>query len=97
MEPVTISMLVAATNGRARGIADLDTEIRRVAIDSRKIRRRDAFWALPGSRLDGHDFVQNAQDQGAAVCVVESGRKLPSRIPSVVVENTRAALQQFAA
>jgi len=97
MEPVTINMLAAATNGRASGIADLDTEIRRVAIDSRKIRRRDAFWALPGPRFDGHDFVQDAREQGAVVCVVESGRKLPAGIPSVVVENTRAALQQFAA
>lgn len=42
-----------------------------VAIDSRAIEPGDLFVALPGERVDGHDFVAGALARGAAAALVE--------------------------
>lgn len=42
----------------------------RVATDSRDIKQGDLFIALRGERFDGHDFVAQAQQQGAVAAVV---------------------------
>ncbi len=40
------------------------------ALDSRRIEGREIFFALPGERVDGHDFVPRALDAGAGAVVV---------------------------
>ncbi len=40
------------------------------AFDSRRVRGRELFFALPGERADGHDFVARALAGGAAAVVV---------------------------
>ena len=42
-----------------------------IKIDSRKIKPGDIFVALPGSTVDGHDFVSKAYENGAIKAVVE--------------------------
>ncbi|MGH9533305.1 MAG: UDP-N-acetylmuramoyl-tripeptide--D-alanyl-D-alanine ligase [Terriglobales bacterium] len=70
------------------------------SIDSRTVRPGDLFFALPGERVDGHDFVLSALGTGAAGAVVARrafdrfapnfrGRLLP-------VEDPVAALQALA-
>ena len=39
------------------------------AIDSRRIAGREIFFALPGERVDGHDFVPQALERGAGAVV----------------------------
>ena len=41
-----------------------------VVIDTRKVTPGALFIALPGTRVDGHDFTQAAQDTGAAAVLV---------------------------
>jgi UDP-N-acetylmuramoyl-tripeptide--D-alanyl-D-alanine ligase len=60
-----------------------------VAFDSRTVKSNALFFAIPAAR-DGHDFVQDAFDRGAAAAVVE--RVLPVSIPQIVVPDARAAL-----
>ena len=43
---------------------------RGASIDSRRIRHRELFFALPGERVDGHDFLPQAIRSGAAAVVV---------------------------
>ena len=62
----------AATGGEARG----DWSVTGVSIDTRTIQRGDLFVALTAAR-DGHDFVAQALDKGAAAALV-------SRIPEGV-------------
>ena len=45
-----------------------------VATDSRALRSGELFVALKGERFDGHDFVPEAFERGAAVAVVASDR-----------------------
>jgi UDP-N-acetylmuramoyl-tripeptide--D-alanyl-D-alanine ligase len=41
--------------------------------DSRNIRKGCLFWALQGERFDGHDFVSQAMEKGAAGAVIRKG------------------------
>ena len=68
------------------------------SIDSRTLRPGEVFFAVKGERLDGHEFVQQAVEKGAALAVV-SGDKLsqfPSTFPLIAVEDTLVALQNLA-
>ena len=44
--------------------------IRGGAVDSRRVQRGNAFFALPGERTDGHRFLADAVRAGAAALVV---------------------------
>src|SRR4030042_2513871 len=46
-----------------------------VSTDSRKIETGNLFLALMGERDDGHDFMEQAIEQGASGVVIEKGRK----------------------
>jgi UDP-N-acetylmuramoyl-tripeptide--D-alanyl-D-alanine ligase len=45
-----------------------------VAVDSRRVAEGGLFVALPGSRRDGHRFVEAAFKQGAAAAMVEEAK-----------------------
>lgn len=48
-----------------------DREIHGAAIDSRDVTPNSLFIALPGSRVDGHNYVQEAFDCGALVAIID--------------------------
>ena len=54
-----------------QNIAPLDVRISGAVIDSRQATEGSLFIALPGERLDGHDYVQAAIDNGAVLALVE--------------------------
>jgi UDP-N-acetylmuramoyl-tripeptide--D-alanyl-D-alanine ligase len=58
--------------------------------DSRKIAQAQLFWALKGERYDGHDFVKQAIDKGAAGAVIQKGYKpeIPATRDPVFIEVT---------
>ena len=64
--------------------------------DSRKVVDSSIFVAIPGDRVDGHDFVQKAAELGAKIAIVEHFVKLDesnnSKIAQIVVENSVEAL-----
>lgn len=79
-------------------------------IDSRAVQPGDLFIALPGERVDGHQFVREVFDKGACAAIVVHQRllgllatqKWPVDLGEhfgklLFVENTAAAIQQFAA
>ncbi len=81
---------------------DGDAVIEHVEHDSRRVEQGALFVAVPGFTVDGHAFLTDALDAGAAAVVVERGRRgtwrhLPGDQPIVAVEDTRAALAQAAA
>ena len=43
-----------------------DAAVTGLAIDSRAVKPGDLFVAIDGERVDGHDFIDNALDNGAA-------------------------------
>ena len=71
-----------------------------ISTDSRTVTRGDLFVALQGPSFDGHDFVAQVRDKGAAGAMVhrgsEAGAGKPG-IPLIFVENTRLGLGRLAA
>ena len=80
MEPMRVRELLAATGGTLIGDqVDLDTAITAVETDSRAVRDGALFVALRGEQTDGHRYIPNALDSGAAGCLTEE--EPPSCIP----------------
>ena len=81
----------AATGGRATR----DFAVGGVSIDTRTIRPGDLFVALQAAR-DGHDFVAQALDKGAAAALVS---RIPDRLapdaPLLLVPDVLAALESL--
>src|SRR5260363_373117 len=65
-----------------------------VVIDTRKVTPGALFIALPGTRVDGHDFTQAAQDMGAAAVLVT--RRTDAQLPHLVVDDGQAGLSRLA-
>lgn len=66
-----------------------------IADDSRRVSHGELFCAIPGTRLDGRDFLEAAHGSGAAAAVVE--RPDPScSLPQLVVPDVRAAASHLA-
>ncbi len=65
-----------------------------VAFDSREVKPKDLFVAVPGEKTDGHLFVGEAATRGAAAALVS--RRVDASVPQLVVPDTVAALQSLA-
>jgi len=68
------------------------------SIDSRTVAKGELFFAVKGERLDGHDFVQNALEQGAIAVVIsrEQQHRYSANAPLLAVDDTLIALQSLA-
>lgn len=77
-----------------------DLAIKGLSTDSRAIERGDLFLALKGERYDGHNFVKQAIDKGAACIVLQKDYRpeIPKdRNPAVIsVTDTLRALGDLA-
>ena len=77
-----------------------EREVRGYSIDSRTLEPGQLFFALRGPRFDGHQFVSQAIERGAAGAVVEQGFH-PQVTPDLAslllpVADTLRALQSLA-
>ncbi len=68
------------------------------SIDSRTIAPHQLFFAVKGERFDGHDFVAQALERGAAGAVVRRDQlgRYANREQLLAVEDTLIALQSLA-
>lgn len=95
----TMAELCAAVKGRPLQ-GRLEAFFAGACIDTRIIEKGNVFFALAGSRTDGHRFVAAACAKGAAGAVVErslAGIRLPRSFPVIRVARSTAALQKGAA
>ncbi|HEY4192671.1 MAG TPA: UDP-N-acetylmuramoylalanyl-D-glutamyl-2,6-diaminopimelate--D-alanyl-D-alanine ligase [Mesorhizobium sp.] len=92
----TSEALVAAMDGRP--IGSMPEGIGGISIDTRSLQPGDAFFAIKGETMDGHDFATAAIKAGAGVLVVAEG-KLPAlgrlTAPMIVVPDVLEALQKL--
>lgn len=92
MIELTAAQVAAATGGRLHADPDV-TVTGAVIVDSRKAGPGALFMALPGERVDGHDFAERAVAAGAALVVAT--RELDG-LPTVVVDDAQVALGDLA-
>jgi UDP-N-acetylmuramoyl-L-alanyl-D-glutamate--2,6-diaminopimelate ligase len=79
-----------------RVIGSLDREVESIAYDSRRVQGNTLFVAIRGEKSDGHQFVDQAIEQGASVIVAEREISSP-RATCLVVDNSRSALADLSA
>ena len=65
----------------------------KIKIDSRKVNKGDIFVALPGTTVDGHDYVTKAYELGATKAIVE--HKVDCPIEQEVVSDTNKWLTDY--
>ncbi|MBN2712798.1 MAG: UDP-N-acetylmuramoyl-tripeptide--D-alanyl-D-alanine ligase [Planctomycetes bacterium] len=75
---------------------DVNREVTSLSTDSRTVQRGEAFLALKGPTFDGHQFVGDAIERGAAVAIVDNIEVLEGKYPGIVVPDTLAALGNIA-
>lgn len=74
-----------------------DIEIANVEMDSRKVEQGSLFVCIEGYTVDGHDFLQQAIDKGAAAAVVSKNVQIDGDIPIIKVRDTGRALAMLSA
>ncbi len=87
-----LSDINRAVHGRLLGG---EAAIASVSIDTRTLQPGDLYIAIRGEHFDGNDFVPQAEQAGAAAVLVE--RQVETRLPAIVVADTRQALADMAA
>lgn len=85
----TVAALLAQTS-------QINAEITDVCTDSRELKPGSLFIAIQGERFDGHDFVKQAEAQGALAAVV-SHAVAGVTLPQFVVADPILALAKIAA
>ena len=48
-----------------------EIEIESLTCDSKTVQNNDIFFCIEGTAVDGHDYIEEAWENGANVCVVE--------------------------
>lgn len=66
-----------------------------VSIDTRTLQRGNLFIAIPGERVDGHDYLEEARLKGAAAALVT--HKVESTLPQLIVDDIVLALGKLGA
>jgi UDP-N-acetylmuramoyl-tripeptide--D-alanyl-D-alanine ligase len=92
----TLDAIAKATGARLQGAPV--ASIAGISIDSRTIAEGEAFFAIKGGRVDGHDYVADALARGAALAVVSEARRaaMPENAPLAVVPDVLEALRALA-
>ncbi|XID91489.1 UDP-N-acetylmuramoyl-L-alanyl-D-glutamate--2,6-diaminopimelate ligase [Paenibacillaceae bacterium WGS1546] len=76
---------------------DMQVEITSIAFDSREVADGGIFVAIAGFKLDGHAYIRQAIERGAAAVVVESDVSVKDGITVLKVANSRDALARMSA
>jgi len=72
-------------------------KIKRLVIDSRRVKKGDLFIAVKGERFNGHDFIRQAAQKGAlAVLGAYSPKRLSKDLGIIQVADTVSALGYLA-
>ena len=89
----TLAQLLPQLDG-ARVVGQPELPFSRVHTDTRTLQAGDLFVALKGERFDAHDFLPQAQGQGALAAIAHQGLA-EAGLPGVEVPDTRRALGEL--
>ena len=76
-------------------IGDANMLVEELIFDSKKATSKSIFFAIKGTIHNGHDFVQNAYDNGCRAFVLESDMKLGEDCVCIMVENSSKISERF--
>ena len=88
-------ILIGLEGLKVRG--DLNKEIKGIEKNSKEVKEGYLFIAIKGFAVDGHQFIENAIENGATAIMIEEGCnikgiKIPEEITIIMAPNTREGL-----
>lgn len=93
MIPMSLAQVAAVMDGKLSETADPEAVVTGgVEFDSRKAGPGGLFLAIPGGKVDGHDFAAKAASQGAVATIATR----PIDSPAIYVDNGIDALTKLA-
>lgn len=88
---------------KAELLGDPDVPVFGCVIDSRQVRGGEAFFALLGEKVDGHDYIEAAWQNGASVAIAEKAKlcerpalSVPKGKALIIVDSGLEAMQGLA-
>ena len=98
MIPLSLTEITGLVGGQPHDIPDPDLKVTGpVVIDSREVRPGSLFAALPGERVDGHDYARGAVEAGAVAVLATRPVSTPDApVPAIVVPDVVAAMGAIA-
>ncbi|MEJ2049103.1 MAG: UDP-N-acetylmuramoyl-tripeptide--D-alanyl-D-alanine ligase [Calditrichota bacterium] len=75
-----------------------DFMVNHFSIDSRTIGKGDAFIAIKGERVDGHQYINKALEKGVSLLVIDQDypiKKVSKETPVIFVTDTTRFLMEF--
>lgn len=74
-------------------VGEKDVDVIDITFDSRKVSQGTLFFAVKGTQVDGHDYIDGAIEKGASVIVCEKlPRKKAENVTYVKVDNSAYVL-----
>nr|WP_275980201.1 UDP-N-acetylmuramoyl-L-alanyl-D-glutamate--2,6-diaminopimelate ligase [Halalkalibacter alkaliphilus] len=73
---------------------DTNPEVTSLEMDSRKVKEGTVFFCIKGYTVDGHDYAEQAESQGAVAIIAE--RPLSVSVPVIIVPDTFRAMAKLA-
>lgn len=88
-------MLVGLEGLKVKG--DLTQDIKGIEKNSKNVKENYLFIAIKGFSVDGHEFINNAIENGATAVMIEEGcdlkaLKIPADVTIIMAKDTREAL-----
>lgn len=95
MEKLYIKEILTAVRGTLF-CKDPDLEIKSVSTNSKSIKAGSLFIPIRGEKLDGHDFIENAFENGAVATFSSRDNFIQANRTYIKVEDTLSAMQDLA-
>ncbi|HEY8315009.1 MAG TPA: UDP-N-acetylmuramoyl-tripeptide--D-alanyl-D-alanine ligase [Candidatus Baltobacteraceae bacterium] len=92
---MSLDLAAKATGGTVSHGERFPRELR-VVTDTRSLQPGDTFLALRGERFDGHDYVRQAIDSGAAAIVIDALAARVEGVATLMVGDTTCAYMALA-
>lgn len=95
MNKMTLANIAECLNSPlCNGAGKENAQITGAVLDSRKVEAGNLFFATKGERVDGHDFIPQVVEKGAALVICE---KAPDAdVPYIIVPDSFIALKEVA-
>ncbi|MCD8337940.1 MAG: UDP-N-acetylmuramoyl-L-alanyl-D-glutamate--2,6-diaminopimelate ligase [Lachnospiraceae bacterium] len=75
----------------------VDTDVRKLVNNSRKVEKGSLFFCIKGAVTDGHKYVPDVVAKGASVLVVQDAVEAPEDVTVIRVTDTRYAMALMSA
>jgi UDP-N-acetylmuramoyl-L-alanyl-D-glutamate--2,6-diaminopimelate ligase len=72
-------------------VGSTDVEISALTLDSRQAAAGSLFFAVSGTRFDGHDFIPGVIGQGCTTIIAEREVNVPEGVTLIVTDNSHKA------